>query len=688
MSCTGTCDMQTAASVEPNAGTPTIDASSSSAGAGLAQATLAPPRKQARTTKYKSSKKAKDKLPSGVLNLPLELFTEIMSNLKPIDVLNLARTCKPFRSILMRRSSKYVWKRSADNLPYPLPPPPPWLNMPQYVSLVYTNNCMACGSDTIGPGHQPKDHPILQPELLIRLCAACQPNILIASDDIPKGIKPLIMIAHVNISSEEGINMNDGQYGLRAEVKKTKKQFKAKMVKFPGNNEKLRSWRKYGKLIRDIRDDQEKEKDEIRHRFQSDVEKRLAELGWKHDVCYVPKHLKGWGPLTRQPRKLTDRIWRNLYPKLETFLESARSERLTELPFRQQHAIINLWEDKENDLGTRALVIPRHATAAGLSGPAAVRLAPPPPETMDWLPVKQTLDACSTFQDINCRLLEVWEDIRPLAETWQRQVESQLANRLQEDPHFTTESHSDAAPLVISGQPVSEDLKVLLRADSIFQTKQNVVGYYPDDFLEKFRPPTFWVRPDTHVTNPPMIQDAQSFTLARGLAKALLQHMGAPNATYLSLNACRKRFVCGVCIDGGSQSVDIYDWTGLLNHYIAISLRPLDVVDDDDPLLDLLNLFHHSGVVTSRFFEPVYILSPDDARKYTQDKSKLATETPWLNYKEKHTCLHCPEYDALDLPVVLAHIRYTHYVMEPEVHQDYESYEVYMRQSLEATYEY
>ncbi|CAE7104324.1 unnamed protein product, partial [Rhizoctonia solani] len=373
-------DRQTtgAVSEESNEIAPTADVLSSSAGGSMVRFTSAPPRKQARTAKHKSSKKAKDGLLSILLNLPVELFAEIARSLKPIDILSLARTCKSFRGVLMRRSSEFIWKCAVEGLAYHLLPPPPWLDMPQYVSLVYTKSCMACGSNRLGPGYDSGAYPKFQRELVIRLCALCQPNVLIRSEDIPEDIKPLIMIAHVNISYEKGVNMNNGQYGLRDEVTRITKQFEAKKVEFSGDKEKLGAWqhakrgaikhcsqRNYGKLIQDISENQAKERGEIKQlfRFDPSVEKRLAELGWEHDICYVPKSLKGWVPLTKQPRKLTDRIWRNLYPKLETFLERARSERLTELPFRQQHAIISLWKNKEHDLGIRVLVLPRHAAA-------------------------------------------------------------------------------------------------------------------------------------------------------------------------------------------------------------------------------------------------------------------------------------------------------------------------------------
>ncbi|KAG6894358.1 hypothetical protein C0992_006459 [Termitomyces sp. T32_za158] len=55
-----------------------------------------------------------------ITRLPLDILFEIFSLLDPIDILNLSRTSKPLRAILMRRSSIYVWRNARarfDGLP-------------------------------------------------------------------------------------------------------------------------------------------------------------------------------------------------------------------------------------------------------------------------------------------------------------------------------------------------------------------------------------------------------------------------------------------------------------------------------------------------------------------------------------------------------------------------------------------
>ncbi|CAE6440095.1 unnamed protein product [Rhizoctonia solani] len=680
-----------------------------SAGGSVAPVASAPPRKQARTTKNNRSKKKKEKSISGLLKLPVELFTEIMHYLKPVDVLKVSRTCKSFRGILMRRSSESIWKRAAENLSFRLPPPPPWLDMPQFVSVVFTPDCSACGGKAVPK--ESKWDPEFHPVLLIRLCVGCQPSVLVSDSEIPGHLKPLVTITHVNIFPGPDITMPCGSYALLGEVQKLEKQYnvnkklkdesrfsaweraKSKVVtnysKASGVPGKLISdtGRAHWELIENVEKDRERQKSELKYQFQRDVERRLKELGWEHDINEAEG--KEWRSLTRQPRNLTDRIWNNLYPKLQKLLEEARSQRLDELPVWKQVYLAKLWHERHHDLRTQAIVHHRHI------GPAlqtiGIRLAPPASEAMEWPQIKQVLDLCPSHHEIKVRLLESWENIHPLAETWQRNVEAQLASRLQGDS-FTKSPAPDASGLVISGQPVLDDLDILLRADSVFKYSSDMVRYFPDDFLELWDPP-FWILDACLVTSPSVIAGAQPFTLGRNLAKDLLRYLGHPNATHLSMNTYGKRFVCGACAHSVNTSGSVYDWKGLLNHYINASLEK-PKTDGNNPdlydlkLLDVLRRRHHPQFTGGDLFPLVHILTVDDARKYAKNESNLMVEAPWSSYKEKYACLHCPECDASELPVVVGHVQYIHYVMEPQAHRDYESHEVYIQQSLEANYEY
>ena len=58
----------------------------------------------------------------------------------PMDLLNLTRTTKAFRRLLMSRSNVTMWKKALEQDP-DLPACPSDLNEVEYTRLVYDNHC-------------------------------------------------------------------------------------------------------------------------------------------------------------------------------------------------------------------------------------------------------------------------------------------------------------------------------------------------------------------------------------------------------------------------------------------------------------------------------------------------------------------------------------------------------------------
>ncbi|KAI5900798.1 uncharacterized protein SCHCODRAFT_02608814 [Schizophyllum commune H4-8] len=92
---------------------------------------------------------------SRLFDLPPELIDEVLSHLHPIDLLHLCRTTKLLRSMLLNRSTAFLWRRCMANVPeHPLnpgvpdvPPKPDDLNEPQWANLLYGKvGCYRCHS--------------------------------------------------------------------------------------------------------------------------------------------------------------------------------------------------------------------------------------------------------------------------------------------------------------------------------------------------------------------------------------------------------------------------------------------------------------------------------------------------------------------------------------------------------------
>ncbi|KAF9486481.1 hypothetical protein BDN70DRAFT_988035, partial [Pholiota conissans] len=74
--------------------------------------------------------------------MPLDILSEIFSQLDPIGLVNISRTSKDFRAILLNRSSTSVWKSARANIDLPLPDCPNDLSKPQYAELLFEKCCV------------------------------------------------------------------------------------------------------------------------------------------------------------------------------------------------------------------------------------------------------------------------------------------------------------------------------------------------------------------------------------------------------------------------------------------------------------------------------------------------------------------------------------------------------------------
>ncbi|KIP06012.1 hypothetical protein PHLGIDRAFT_36159 [Phlebiopsis gigantea 11061_1 CR5-6] len=81
---------------------------------------------------------------ANFLSMPLDVVYEVLLCLDPMDLLNLARTSKDFRRLLMSQNSAHVWKtviQDADDIP----DCPADLSPPSFVHLLYQSICHNCG---------------------------------------------------------------------------------------------------------------------------------------------------------------------------------------------------------------------------------------------------------------------------------------------------------------------------------------------------------------------------------------------------------------------------------------------------------------------------------------------------------------------------------------------------------------
>ncbi|CAE6506418.1 unnamed protein product, partial [Rhizoctonia solani] len=93
------------------------------------------PRKRQRT--HKKQTQREEGPVTTLVNVPIEIFTEIGLHLLPIDLISLSRSNQLLRSLLMRRSSRHIWQSAMKNMEG-LPPCPSNCSEPRYLSLIFS----------------------------------------------------------------------------------------------------------------------------------------------------------------------------------------------------------------------------------------------------------------------------------------------------------------------------------------------------------------------------------------------------------------------------------------------------------------------------------------------------------------------------------------------------------------------
>lgn len=78
---------------------------------------------------------------------------KIVSHLKPLDILQLARTSIAFRNMLMSRTSRHIWIASRRNVVPKLPDCPADISEPMYASLVFERTCQVSTCPAPWPRH-------------------------------------------------------------------------------------------------------------------------------------------------------------------------------------------------------------------------------------------------------------------------------------------------------------------------------------------------------------------------------------------------------------------------------------------------------------------------------------------------------------------------------------------------------
>ncbi|EIN06540.1 hypothetical protein PUNSTDRAFT_136395 [Punctularia strigosozonata HHB-11173 SS5] len=242
---------------------------------------------------------------------------EIFGHLQPLDVLHLSWTSKDFHSLLMRRSSVFIWRAAFANVP-DLPDLPPDMTEPQYARLAFAPLCSFCNS----PGVRK-----IEWRLRCRACPRCVKSELEERYDyegifIPsRQTKYYYRYIFIKSVREEFCRQVSEMDDAAAEV--FKKQARDRVNAINAHAKLCEQWsesrnRDRAVVLAGIRDQRYEE-----------VVRRLTEMGWGEDIEKMrPPDLLRHHQLVRISKKLTEGGWKNICASLVEVMEGVKRERL------------------------------------------------------------------------------------------------------------------------------------------------------------------------------------------------------------------------------------------------------------------------------------------------------------------------------------------------------------------------
>ncbi|KAJ7786579.1 hypothetical protein B0H16DRAFT_1876573 [Mycena metata] len=276
---------------------------------------------------------------SSLKEFPLDVLFEVFGLLSPKDLINLARTTKEIRGILMNRSNAFIWKDSRSRVEG-LPELPPDLKEPGYASLAFDGHCHKCLTTPV------------QTVIWIarmRLCKKCLPEEFVAWSTLAAEVELEEELATLVPSFEERHRAR--RYSWRTSVyyslslaRKLKEETASYRSEgtlqkktpeysewFKAKSDEMNEMRAHAKLctawLETRKSDRTEELDEARRLRREAIVERLTALGWGEEI---PHHRAAMAnhKLVKQPKELTDRIWKNIEAPLVEFLIDSKKKRL------------------------------------------------------------------------------------------------------------------------------------------------------------------------------------------------------------------------------------------------------------------------------------------------------------------------------------------------------------------------
>ncbi|KAG8688461.1 hypothetical protein FRC09_012892, partial [Ceratobasidium sp. 395] len=482
--------------------------------------------------------------PSAFLKIPADILAQIVPNLSPTDVINLARVNTSVRKVLMHRSASSMWRVCIEKAGLP-----------------------ACGARE---DRKPDAY------LLVRLCARCRHDKLVDWNTIePEELQLLVLSSGGSRFKSEPPTL---KHCLKEEVEKARARLDS--LRSSGDERAEQAWLESQKAMLQTRNERgdlitlwfEKTRQDklqaLRDTWRKQAESRLAALGYSLPDQDFPREKKErYESFFKRVDEFDEYKWNSLKPRIIQLLEAEAKERperqRKELRYKRESRLRELLSQLLNQL---TVAIPEDIDELPVVQQTALLAnwfpAPKAYQLQTWSMFNGWVDSEVSVEAITERFNTHREEITQLILDQGKRIIRELAAMIRKgrEEHGLTVDQAQDSPPVTEGEGhtsgnVDADITLLLRADSFFAYK----AY--KDFSG--------VRTYSRIVQSRLMRDdldPASFKFhseASSIARALLVSLGRPNAS--SLEFTDDCFTCGRCY---AYKMDLYV---AVRHYMETS---------------------------------------------------------------------------------------------------------------------
>ncbi|KAF9218732.1 hypothetical protein BS17DRAFT_761974 [Gyrodon lividus] len=484
-----------------------------------------------------------------------DVLFHIFSFLQPMDLLNLARTTKAFRQLLMRRSSVSVWKTARGGVEG-LPDCPPDLSEPQYANLAFYSHCHNCGNFV----------PTIHWQLRRRYCSSCRKKCLqlrkysghllrgggLLPEEILK-VTERIDFIYVDI---EQLDAFMAEY-YKVPVDK-RDEFLADrrlhVCTIQEHASKCKAWHQ------DATDARNSERQNARIARADSIFARLKSLGYEAEINYYEASFiqELSRSIFNDTKPLTDKVWDRVYPQLEQQMVECRIRRLEQAVYNpRRRLLVELYDAYVQKPAPEGAVVDLLPSLVDLVHSA-------PFDTIIKLPEETNVNS-ETFKP-------AFEQIPALVQQWRADVEAQLAALVVIPAELST---SDVSKDDVRDQKLKPAERLRL-ASAVFQVRSTRdLMMYPDIlhlpiFNDRYRPSSSFAyyaikdQPWSLMDKGPVVK------LLKGAAHVVRAcGLDPQTATVEDMDERNARMTCNYCY----YVKEVWTWRSAIRHLMRHSIK-------------------------------------------------------------------------------------------------------------------